>query len=207
MVRYADNAHLVLVPTDITARTSSKLGATCAVVWMQWLLLTARILVMVAETARIRLQLMLEAIKGKLAPWWKAVKNPFVQILASVGVLLSGTIGSLGMLATGVFGVIDEGLGLIGLGGVRRKIFDSLGLKKATDRIDQSLSGVGLGGIITDGDQNRDSGLEPIKQELGMGAKRDGTGVAGTMSSLNPLSSSSGKSKTAKRKSAGKKQS
>lgn len=163
---------------------------------------------MVAETARVRLEHMMDALKGKLGPWWKMAKEPFVQILASFGVLLSGVVGSVAMLVTGVFGVFDQGLGVIGLGGLRRKIFNRLGFNKVTDRIDKTLSGIGLGGIIGDGDQKQTSGLEPIKQELGVGtgdAQGQSTGVAGTLSSLNPLDS--GDDGATKRKSSGKKQS
>lgn len=177
----------VISRTNFVASTCSKMGALCAFVWIQWILLTARMIVMLAETARLRFQHMMEALRSKLAPWWKAVKNPFVQILASVGVLLSGVVGSLGMLVTGVVGVVDKGLGVVGLGGIRRKIFDIAGLGKVTSHMDKALSGVGLGGIIGQDESDKQGdgggGLDQIKESVGLdssGPDKNETQLAGS---------------------------
>lgn len=183
------------------------MGALVAFVWIQWLLLSSRGLVMIAETARIRLQHMLEALRGKLAPWWKAAKEPVVQVLASFGILLSGVVGSVAMLVTGVVGVVDKALGVVGLGGLRKKILDGTGLGKVTDGIDKTLSGAGLGGIVGGGDGKEQGpnggGMEAILQEFGVGSSEKTKGGAlGGLSDLNPLGTGQG---TTRKRTTGKK--
>jgi hypothetical protein len=98
-----------------------------------------------------------KTLRSKLRPWWKAIKDPFVQIAASVGVLLSGVVVSLGasvgLLATGLFGVVDRALGVVGLGGMREKAFRSLGLYKVIDGVEGVFSTLGLGGVFADDDE------------------------------------------------------
>lgn len=107
---------------------------------------------------RVRLHRLARTLRSKLRPWWKVIKEPLVQIAASVGVLLSGVVMSLGasvgLLVTGLFGVVDRALGVVGLGGLREKAFRSLGLYKAVDRVEGVLSTLGLGGVLADDNED-----------------------------------------------------
>ncbi|GMK54948.1 hypothetical protein CspeluHIS016_0200040 [Cutaneotrichosporon spelunceum] len=129
----------------------------CALAWSEWLLLTARFLLLEAEMFKLQLRHLAKALMSKLRPWWNAIKEPFVQIAASVVVLLSGVVVSLGasvgLLATGLFGLVDRALGVVGLGGMREKAFRSLGLYKVVDGVEGVFSTLGLGGVFADGNE------------------------------------------------------
>lgn len=69
-----------------------------------------------------------------LSPIWAYVKNPFLQILAAVGLLLSGVLVLLGGILNsvlGLFGIILNGLGLGGL----VKNFPGLGVDKILENL------------------------------------------------------------------------
>jgi hypothetical protein len=134
----------------VSASNCARSGFLSAFVWIQWLLLTSRLIVIAAEQAKIRLDQVLKALGAKLAPWFKAAQEPLVQVAASLGILLSGVVGSLGMLVTGVVGVVDRTLDIVGLGGIRRSIVRGLGLDKAMDKfgVNKVLGGMGLDGIF-----------------------------------------------------------
>jgi len=70
--------------------------------------------------------------KKKLNPLWGLLTEPLFQIIAAVGLLLSGVLGLVGRLLNG-----------LGLGGLVNGLLGGLG-------IDKLLGGLGLGGI-TDG--------------------------------------------------------
>src|ERR1700712_1826933 len=70
--------------------------------------------------------------KKKLNPLWALLTEPLFQIIAAVGLLLSGVLGLVGKL-----------LNALGLGGLVNGLLGGLG-------IDKLLGGLGLGGI-TDG--------------------------------------------------------
>lgn len=67
--------------------------------------------------------------KKKLSPLWGLLTEPLFQILAAVGLLLSGVLGLVGKLLNG-----------LGLGGLVNGILGGLG-------IDKLLGGMGLGSI------------------------------------------------------------
>lgn len=67
--------------------------------------------------------------KKKLNPLWGLLTEPLFQILAAVGLLLSGVLGLVGKLLNG-----------LGLGGLVNGILGGLG-------IDKLLGGMGLGSI------------------------------------------------------------
>ncbi|KAJ5761275.1 hypothetical protein N7520_008431 [Penicillium odoratum] len=67
--------------------------------------------------------------KKKINPLWSVLSEPLFQIIAAVGLLLSGVLGLLGKLLNG-----------LGLGGLVRGLLGGLG-------IDNLLSGLGLGNI------------------------------------------------------------
>ncbi|KAJ5606521.1 hypothetical protein N7510_009302 [Penicillium lagena] len=67
--------------------------------------------------------------KKKLNPLWSLLSEPLFQIIAAVGLLLSGVVGLLGRLLDG-----------LGLGGLVRGLLGGLG-------IDNLLSGLGLGDV------------------------------------------------------------
>ncbi|KAH8549480.1 hypothetical protein BGW37DRAFT_522148 [Umbelopsis sp. PMI_123] len=69
-----------------------------------------------------------------LSPLWTFLKNPFLQILAAVGVLLSGVLGAVGLLLNGVLGLLGNILSFLGLGGLVHK-FDGLGLDKIVEKL------------------------------------------------------------------------
>jgi hypothetical protein len=133
-----------------SASNCARSGFLSAFVWVQWLLLTSRLVVIAAEQAKIRLDQVLKALGAKLAPWFKAAQEPLVQVAASLGILLTGVAGSLGMLVTGVVGLVDRTLDVVGLGGIRRSIVRGLGLDKAMDKfgVNKVLGGMGLDGIF-----------------------------------------------------------
>lgn len=68
--------------------------------------------------------------KKQLNPLWALLAEPLGQILAAVGLLLSGVLGLVGKLLSG-----------LGLGGLVDGLLGGLGLK-------QILGGLGLGGIV-----------------------------------------------------------
>lgn len=67
--------------------------------------------------------------KKKLSPLWGLLTEPLFQILAAVGLLLSGVLGLVGKLLNG-----------LGLGGLVNGILGGLG-------VDKLLGGMGLGSI------------------------------------------------------------
>lgn len=67
--------------------------------------------------------------KKKLNPLWSLLSEPLFQIIAAVGLLLSGVLGLLGNLLNG-----------LGLGGIVKGLLGGLG-------IDKLVSGLGLGNI------------------------------------------------------------
>jgi hypothetical protein len=67
--------------------------------------------------------------KKKINPLWYLLSEPLFQIIAAVGLLLSGVVGLLGRLLDG-----------LGLGGLVRGLLGGLG-------IDNLLSGLGLGDV------------------------------------------------------------
>jgi hypothetical protein len=75
--------------------------------------------------------------KKKLNPLWGLLSEPLFQILAAVGLLLSGVLGLVGRLLNG-----------LGLGGIVNGLLGSLG-------IDKILSGLGLGEILGGGDKKK----------------------------------------------------
>lgn len=138
-------------------------------VWVEWLLFSSRLLVAAAETVRIRLNHIIQALKKRLTPWWTAIREPVVQIAASVGVLLSGVVASVGLLVVGVFGVVDRTFAIVGLGGMRRKLFRSLGLYQVATGLDKVLAP--LGGLF----QEQPTAQEPtqvVANELARSAKK-----------------------------------
>lgn len=145
--RIRDDDRLI---SPASASNCARSGFLSAFVWIQWLLLSSRLIVIAAEQAKIRLDQVLKAIGAKLEPWFKAAQEPLVQVAASLGILLSGVVGSLGMLVTGVVGVVDRTLDVVGLGGIRRSIVRGLGLDTAMDKlgVNKVLSGMGLDGIF-----------------------------------------------------------
>ena len=68
--------------------------------------------------------------KKKLNPLWGLLTEPLFQIIAAVGLLLSGVLGLVGKLH-----------GALGLGGLVNGLLGGLG-------IDKLLGGLGLGGIF-----------------------------------------------------------
>lgn len=67
--------------------------------------------------------------KKKLNPLWSLLSEPLFQIIAAVGLLLSGVLGLVGRLLDG-----------LGLGGILNGLLGGLGL-------DKLISGLGLGGL------------------------------------------------------------
>jgi len=160
----------------------ANIGVLCAFTWVEWCLLTSRLLVIAAENAKIRLSDMIQALHGKIAPWFKAAKEPVVQIAASLGVLLSGVLGSVGLLLTGVFGVVDRLFDVVGLGGMRRRLMRALGWDRMIDTlgVDKVLAGLGLPALLGDSPpppprdgKKTDGGSDkiglPIVGDLGLG--------------------------------------
>ncbi|RAL67384.1 hypothetical protein DID88_008140 [Monilinia fructigena] len=68
--------------------------------------------------------------KKELNPLWSLLSEPLAQILAAVGLLLSGVLGLVGKLLSG-----------LGLGGLLDNLLGGLGLKNL-------LSGLGLGSVV-----------------------------------------------------------
>ncbi|RAH86144.1 hypothetical protein BO86DRAFT_139901 [Aspergillus japonicus CBS 114.51] len=75
--------------------------------------------------------------KKKINPLWTLLSEPLVQIIAAVGLLLSGVLGLVGKLLNGL-GLGNLLSGLLGGLGVD-KLLEGLGLGKITE-------GLGLGG-------------------------------------------------------------
>ncbi|ERS95236.1 uncharacterized protein SPSK_06590 [Sporothrix schenckii 1099-18] len=71
--------------------------------------------------------------KKELNPLWGLLSEPLAQILAAVGLLLSGVLGLVGKLlgGLGLGGLVDNLLGGLGL----NKILDSLGLGSVTSSL------------------------------------------------------------------------
>jgi hypothetical protein len=78
--------------------------------------------------------------KKKLNPLWRLLSQPLGQIIAGVGLLLSGVLGIVGNLLNGLGlgGLVSGLLGSLGID----KVLEGLGLGKVTD----TLSGVTGGG-------------------------------------------------------------
>lgn len=93
------------------------------------------------ENAKRKLEGMPRA-KDKINPLWGLLSEPLFQILAAVGLLLSGVLGLVGKLLNG-----------LGLGGLVNNLLGGLGLNKVLDNL--GLGGaLGLGG----GDKKKKSG-------------------------------------------------
>ena len=71
--------------------------------------------------------------KKKLNPLWALLSEPLFQIIAAVGLLLSGVLGLVGKLLNG-----------LGLGGLVNGLLGGLG-------IDKLLGGLGLGELLGGG--------------------------------------------------------
>lgn len=81
------------------------------------------------ENAKRKLEDMKYA-KKELNPLWGLLAEPLFQIIAAVGLLLSGVLGLVGKLLNG-----------LGLGGLVNNLLGGLGLTKVLD-------GLGLGSIV-----------------------------------------------------------
>lgn len=86
--------------------------------------------------------------KKKLNPLWALLTEPLFQIIAAVGLLLSGVLGLVGRLLNG-----------LGLGGLVNGLLGGLGINKL-------LSGLGLGSI-----SEALGGKKDEKKKSGGGAK------------------------------------
>lgn len=143
---------------------------------------------MASETLRIRLYHLIQALNRKLAPWWRAIKEPVVQIAASVGVLLSGVVASLGLLAMGLFGVVDRIFAVVGLGGMRRKLISRLGLFKVASGVDKVFATLGFSGLRLLGDSGSQEpaelGANSVANELGLRTLTGDTGKNGESGGL-----------------------
>ncbi|KAK8029667.1 hypothetical protein PG993_010958 [Apiospora rasikravindrae] len=94
------------------------------------------------ENAKRKLEDMQYA-KKELNPLWGLLAEPLFQIIAAVGLLLSGVLGLVGKLLNG-----------LGLGGLVNNLLGGLGLNKVLD-------GLGLGGVVgavTGQDKNKKGG-------------------------------------------------
>jgi hypothetical protein len=89
--------------------------------------------------------------KKKLNPLWGLMTQPLFQILAAVGLLLTGVLGLVGQLLNG-----------LGLGGLVNGLLGGLGINKL-------LGGLGLGGVAS---------------SLGLGGKKGEKKSGGGASSL-----------------------
>ncbi|CAJ2505767.1 Uu.00g131610.m01.CDS01 [Anthostomella pinea] len=81
------------------------------------------------ERAKRKLENLPKAKKG-INPLWGLLSEPLFQIIAAVGLLLSGVLGLVGKLLNG-----------LGLGGLVNNLLGGLGLNKV-------LGGLGLGGVV-----------------------------------------------------------
>jgi len=100
------------------------------------------------DNAKKRIQDMPHA-KKKLNPLWSLLTEPLFQIIAAVGLLLSGVLGLVGKLLNG-----------LGLGGLVNGLLGGLG-------IDKLLGGLGLGSLsesigLGGGDKKKKSGASNI---------------------------------------------
>jgi hypothetical protein len=75
--------------------------------------------------------------KKKLNPLWSLLTQPLFQIIAAVGLLLTGVLNLVGQLLNG-----------LGLGGLVNGLLGGLGINKL-------LNGLGLGGLLG-GDKGKD---------------------------------------------------
>jgi hypothetical protein len=82
------------------------------------------------EGAKRKLENLPKAKKG-INPLWALLSEPLAQIIAAVGLLLSGVLGLVGKLLDG-----------LGLGGLVNNLLGGLGLTKVLD-------GLGLGSILS----------------------------------------------------------
>lgn len=82
------------------------------------------------DAAKRKLENMPRAKKG-INPLWGLLSEPLFQIIAAVGLLLSGVLGLVGKLLNG-----------LGLGGLVNNLLGGLGLTKVLD-------GLGLGSILS----------------------------------------------------------
>ncbi|KAM0552593.1 hypothetical protein ACHAPJ_007690 [Fusarium lateritium] len=76
--------------------------------------------------------------KKEINPLWGLLAEPLFQIVAAVGLLLSGVLGLVGKLLGPILGPLLNGLGL---GGLLDGLLGGLGLKKI-------LGGLGLGNVV-----------------------------------------------------------
>ena len=101
------------------------------------------------ENAKRKLEDMPRA-KKQINPLWGLLSEPLFQILAAVGLLLSGVLGLVGKLLNGLGlgGLVNNLLGGLGL----NKVLDGLGLSDALglggNKKDKKKSGGGLLGIF-----------------------------------------------------------
>jgi len=75
--------------------------------------------------------------KKKLNPLWSLLTEPLFQIIAAVGLLLTGVLNLVGRLLNG-----------LGLGGLVNGLLGGLGINKL-------LGGLGLGGLFGDDDKKK----------------------------------------------------
>ncbi len=78
--------------------------------------------------------------KKKLNPLWALLTEPLFQIIAAVGLLLTGVLNLVGKLLNG-----------LGLGGLVNGLLGGLGINKL-------LSGLGLGGLFGGDDKKKKKG-------------------------------------------------
>lgn len=69
-----------------------------------------------------------------LSPLWTFLKNPLLQILAAVGLLLSGVLVLLGNILNGVLGLLGNILNGLGMGGLVNN-FGGLRLDKVVENV------------------------------------------------------------------------
>ncbi|KAF5022912.1 hypothetical protein F66182_5031 [Fusarium sp. NRRL 66182] len=89
------------------------------------------------EEGKRKLQGMPHA-KEQINPLWGLLAEPLFQIIAAVGLLLSGVLGLVGKLLGPILGPLLNGLGL---GGLLDGLLGGLG-------VDKILGGLGLGGVV-----------------------------------------------------------
>ena len=93
--------------------------------------------------------------KKKLNPLWGLLTQPLFQILAAVGLLLTGVLGLVGQLLNG-----------LGLGGLVNGLLGGLGINKL-------LGGLGLGGLMGGDKKKKGGGLSGLPVIGGMlGSKK-----------------------------------
>ncbi|KAM7222700.1 Protein of unknown function (DUF3659) domain containing protein [Rhypophila decipiens] len=99
------------------------------------------------ENAKKKLEDMPHA-KKELSPLWGLLNEPLFQILAAVGLLLSGVLGLVGRLLSGLGlgGLLDGLLGTLGI----NRVLDALGVGSITGGKKKSGGGL-LGGVLGGG--------------------------------------------------------